>query len=78
VTGSIRRSPAAAQHLGGLVGVGVEELLELFGGEGADCQAVALVEGRAQRLQVVLILVGVGVGVGVGVLAHGLLPSASF
>jgi hypothetical protein len=53
--------------------VGVEELLELFGGEGADCQAGALVEGRAQLLQVVLVLVGVGVGV----LAHVLLPSAS-
>jgi hypothetical protein len=73
VARSIQRGPAAAQRLCGLVGVGVEELLELFGGEGTDCQAVALVEGRAQRLQVVLVLVGVGVGV----LAHGLLPSAS-
>jgi hypothetical protein len=75
VARSIQGGPAAAQQLGGLVGVGVEEVLELFGGEGADGQAVALVEGRAQLLQVVLVLVGVGVGV--GVLAHGLLPSAS-
>jgi hypothetical protein len=33
---SIQGDPAAAQPLGGLVGVGVEELLELLGGQGTD------------------------------------------
>jgi len=74
VEGTVRGCPGgsrAAQPLGGLASVDVEELLELLGGQGTDGQAVALVEGRAELLQVVLVLVGVGV------LAHGLLPSAS-
>jgi hypothetical protein len=33
---SIQRGPAATQHLGGLVGVGVEELLELLDGQATD------------------------------------------
>jgi len=36
VAPSIQRGPAAAQQLGGLVGVGIKELLELFGGQGTD------------------------------------------
>jgi hypothetical protein len=32
----VQGGPAAAQQLGGLVGVDVEELLELVGGQGTD------------------------------------------
>jgi hypothetical protein len=53
--------------------VGVQEPLELFGGQGPDRQAAALIDRRAQLLQILRVLVGVGVGV----LAHVLLPSAS-
>jgi hypothetical protein len=53
--------------------VGVQEPLELFGGQGTNRQAAALVDRCAQLLQVVLVLVAVGIGV----LAHLLLPSAS-
>ena len=63
-------SPAAAQQPGGLVAVGVQEPLELLGGQGPDRQAGALVDRRAQLLQVLLV-------VGVVVLAQVLLPSAS-
>jgi hypothetical protein len=73
--------PAAAQQLGRLAVVGVQEPLELLGGQGPDRQAGALVHRRAQLLQV-LLLVAVAVEVpvevvGVGLLAHVLLPSAS-
>jgi hypothetical protein len=54
--------------------VGVQEALEFLGGQGADRQAGALVDRRAQLLGVLLVLVVVGVGV--VVLAHVLLPSA--
>jgi hypothetical protein len=64
---------AAAQQLGGLAVVGVQEPLEFLGGQGTHRQAAALVDGRAQLLQVLLILVAVRVGM----LAHVLLPSAS-
>jgi hypothetical protein len=66
----VQGGPAAAQPLGGLVLVGVQEPLELLGGQGADRQAAALVDRRAQLLYVVF------VGIGVGVLAHVRLPSA--
>jgi hypothetical protein len=55
--------------------VGVQEPLELLGGQGTNRQAAALVDRRAQLLGVLLVLIAVGVGV--GVLAHVLLPSAS-
>jgi hypothetical protein len=71
----VEGGPAGAQQLDGLVGVGVQEPLELLGGQGADRQAGALVDRRAQLLQILLVLVRVGVRV--GVLAHVLLPSAS-
>jgi hypothetical protein len=54
--------------------VGVQEPLELLGGQGSHRQAAALVDRRAQPLQ---ILVFATMGVGIGVLAHVLLPSAS-
>jgi hypothetical protein len=54
--------------------VGVEELLELLGGQGTNRQAAALIDRRAQLLQVLLLVL---VAVRVGVLAHVLLPSAS-
>jgi hypothetical protein len=60
--------------------VGVQEPLELLGDQGPDRQAAALVERRAQLLQVLVLIVavvGVEVLVGVLVLAHVLLPSAS-
>jgi hypothetical protein len=76
VVGWIEGGPAAAQPLGGLALVSVEELLELLGGQRANRQAAALIDRRAQLLQV-LVLVLVAVRVGVGVLAHVLLPSAS-
>jgi hypothetical protein len=63
--------------------VGVQEPLEFLGGQGADRQAGALVDRRAQLLGVLLVLVVVAVEVlvlvviGVLVLAHVLLPSAS-
>jgi hypothetical protein len=62
--------------------VGVQEPLELLGGQGPDRQAAALVNRRAQLLQVLLILLVVAAEVlvevvGVSVLAHVLLPSAS-
>jgi hypothetical protein len=75
----VEGGPAAAQQLGGLIGVDVQEPLELLGGQGADRQAGALVDRRAQflqSLQVLLVLL-VRVRLGVGVLAHVLLPSAS-
>jgi hypothetical protein len=60
--------------------VGVQEPLELLGGQGPHRQAAALVDRRAQLLQVLLVLAGVAVEVlvveVVGVLAHVLLPSA--
>jgi hypothetical protein len=49
-----------------LVLVGVQELLELLGGQGPDRQAAALVDRRAQLFQVLLVVLVVGVGV----LAH--------
>jgi hypothetical protein len=67
----VEGSPAAAQPLGGLVGVGVQEPLELLGGQGSHRQATALIHRRTQRLQILLARVGVGV------LAHVRLPSAS-
>jgi hypothetical protein len=54
--------------------VGVKEPLEFLCGQGADRQAGALVDRRANLLGVLLVLVVVWVGV--GVLAHVLLPSA--
>jgi hypothetical protein len=71
----VQGGPAAAQQLGGLAMVGVQEPLELLGGQGTNRQAAALVDRRAQLLQVLLVLIAVGVGI--GVLAHVLLPSAS-
>jgi hypothetical protein len=61
--------------------LGVQEPLELLGGQGADRQAAALVDRRAQLLGVLLVVVveaveGLVVEV-VGVLAHMGLPSAS-
>jgi hypothetical protein len=63
--------------------VGVQEPLELLGGQGPDRQPRALVDRRAQLLGVLLVLVVVAVEVlvvvvGVLVQAHVLLlPSAS-
>jgi hypothetical protein len=61
--------------------VGVQEPLELIGGQGADRQAAALVDRRAQLLGVLLVVVVEAVEVlvveVVGVLAHVGLPSAS-
>jgi hypothetical protein len=55
--------------------VGVQEPLELLGGQGPDRQAAALVDRRAELLGVLLVLVVVRVGV--LVLAHvGLLPAS--
>jgi hypothetical protein len=60
--------------------VGVQEPLELLGGQGPDRQAAALVDRRTQLLQVLLV-VGVEVlvveVVGVLVLAHVRLLPAS-
>jgi hypothetical protein len=72
VHGLIQGGPAAAKQLGGLAVMGIQEPLELLDGQGPDRQAAALIDGRAQLLQILL------VGVGVGVLAHVLLPSASY
>jgi hypothetical protein len=75
-----RGGPAAAQQVGRLVVVGVQEPLELLGGQRPHRQAVALVDRRAQCLQVIVVpLIGVQVLVVelVGVLVHLLLPSAS-
>jgi hypothetical protein len=72
--------PAAAQQFGRLVVVGVQEPLELLGGQRPHRQAAALVDRRAQLLQVIVVpVVGVEVLVVevVGVLAHVLLPSAT-
>jgi hypothetical protein len=69
----VKGGPAAAQLLGWLAGVGIKEPVQLLGGQGADRQAGALVDGRAELVEVLLVLVGVGVLV----LAHVLLPSAS-
>jgi hypothetical protein len=65
--------------LGRLVVVGVQEPLELLGGQRPHRQAAALVDRRAQLLQVIVVpAVGVEVLVEVvGVLAHLLLPSAT-
>jgi hypothetical protein len=64
--------------------VGVQEPLELLGGQRPHRQAAALVQRRAQLLQVLILLVAVVVAVevlvevvGVLVLAHVGLPSAS-
>jgi hypothetical protein len=61
--------------------VGVQEPLELIGGQGADRQTAALVDRRAQLLEVLLVVVVEAVEVlvveVVGVLAHMGLPSAS-
>jgi hypothetical protein len=76
----VQGGPAAAQQLGRLVVVGVQEPLELLGGQRSYRQAGALVERRTQLLGVLLVLVAVEVlvvVVGVVVLAHVLLPSAS-
>jgi hypothetical protein len=73
----VQGGPAAAQQSGGLVGVGVQEPLELLGGQGPDRQAGALVDRRAQLLLLVAVEVLVVEVVGVGALAHLLLPSAS-
>jgi hypothetical protein len=67
----IEGTPAAAQPLGGLAGVSVQEPLELLGAQGPHRQATALIHRRPQRLQILLARVGVGV------LAHVLLPSAN-
>jgi hypothetical protein len=53
VAQSIQGGPAAAQRVGELVGLGVQEPLELFSGQGANRKAAALVDRRAQLLQVV-------------------------
>jgi hypothetical protein len=67
----VQSGPAAAQQLGALALVGVQETLELLAGQGADRQAGAMVDRRAELLEVLLVLVGVGV------LAHvGLLPAS--
>jgi hypothetical protein len=50
VVGWIEGGPAAAQPLGGLVLVGVEELLELLGGQRANRQAAAFIDRRAHLL----------------------------
>jgi hypothetical protein len=75
----VEGGPAAAQQLRRLVMVGVQEPLELLGGQRPDRQATALVDRRAQLLQVRLAVVAAGVLVVevVGVLAHLLLPSAT-
>jgi hypothetical protein len=81
----VKGGPAAAQQLGRLIGVGVQEALELLGGQGADRQAAALVDRRAQLLQVLVLTIVIAVEVlvlvvevvGPLVLAHLLLPSAS-
>jgi hypothetical protein len=70
----VQGTPAAAEGLGRLAVVGVHEALELLGREGANRQAAAPIDGRAQLLYVLLGLVATGVGL--GVLAHLLLPSA--
>jgi hypothetical protein len=54
--------------------VGVQEALELLGGQGPDRQAAALVDRRAQLLQILLVLL---VRLGVVVLAHVRLLPAS-
>jgi hypothetical protein len=71
----------AAQQLGWLAVVGVQEPLELLAGQGPDRQAGALVDRRAQLFGVLLVPEVVRVRVlvveVVGVLAHVLLPSSS-
>ena len=54
----VQGGPAAAQQLGGLAGVGVQEPLELLGVQLPHRQPVALVDGSAEL--VVLVLVGRG------------------
>jgi hypothetical protein len=77
----VQGGPAAAQQLGWLALVGIQEPLELLAGQGPDRQTSALVDRRAQLLQVLGIPIVVAVEVlvveVVGVLAHLLLPSAS-
>jgi hypothetical protein len=75
----IKGGPAAAQELGGLAGVGVQEPLELLGVQCPHGQPGALVDGAAVLVVLVLVAVDVLVVrvVGVLVLAHLLLPSAS-
>jgi hypothetical protein len=58
----VEGGPAAAQQPGGLVVVGVKEPLELLGGQRPDRQAAALVERRAQLLQVLPILLSAAAG----------------
>jgi len=67
----LQGTPAAPEALGGLVGVDIQEPLELLGAQGPHRQATALIDRRTQRLQVLLARIRVGV------LAHVLLPSAS-
>jgi hypothetical protein len=69
----VQGGPAAAQELGGLVGVDLHEPLELLGIQFPDSQPVALVD----RPATLIIQVLAGEVVGIGVLAHVLLPSAS-
>jgi hypothetical protein len=80
----VEGGPAAAQQLGRLAVVGAQEPLELLGGQGPDRQPAALVDRRAQPLQLLQVLVIAAVVVVevlvvevVGVLAHVRLPSAS-
>jgi hypothetical protein len=81
----VQGGPAAAQQLGRLIGVGVQEPLELLGGQRPHRQAAALVDRRAQLLQTLVLVVSVVVAVevlvvevvGAWVLAHVRLPSAS-
>ena len=73
VFGLVEGGPAAAQQPVRLVVVGVQEALEFLGGQRPDRQAAALVERRAQLLQVLLVVVvaaGVLVVEVVGVGAH--------
>jgi hypothetical protein len=77
----VQGDPAAAQQLGGLADVGVQEPLELPGVQLPDGQPGALVDRAAELLVLVLVVVAVEVlvvVVGVLGLAHVLLPSASY
>jgi hypothetical protein len=83
VLGLVEGGPAAAQQLRRLVMVGVQEALELLGGQGPDRQAAALVDRCAQLLRVLLVPVVIAVEVlvvevvRVRLLAHLPLPPAS-
>jgi hypothetical protein len=69
----VEGGPAAAQPLGGLASVGVQEPLELLGRQLPHRQAAAMVDGPAEIVVQILVVEVVGVVV----LAHVLLPSAS-